>query len=102
CRYPTRPCSRTWPFPRSVNDVGCNVHDSDGADQRVSQSKRFCIDNGRAGLLGSRDPQPAMGCAMAWEPPTFAEMRMDLEITAYVDKLAGDDTDTETAEAEAT
>jgi len=43
-----------------------------------------------------------MGCAMAWEPPTFAEIRMDAEFTAYVDKLAGDDTDTETAEAEVT
>jgi hypothetical protein len=35
---------------------------------------------------------------MAWESPTFVEIRMDAEFTAYVDDLAGDDTDTETVD----
>jgi len=37
---------------------------------------------------------------MVWETPTFVEIRMDAEFTAYMDDVAGDKADADVDKAE--
>jgi coenzyme PQQ precursor peptide PqqA len=70
-----------------VERRAARVRRTAGAGASRRDARRSLVDTPRAGPVRFSRRHPSRRSAMAWETPSFVEIRMDAELTAYADDL---------------